>query len=516
MRAAETDALGFTHQRYQQVYQGVPVEYAVLTTHERGGQLESVSGEATGRLTGLSVQPTVSEAAALAAALRYVGAHIYMWEQAGEAQFALQSEGKATFRPVGERVIVKNPQTGQPVLAWKFNVYAAEPVSRAWVYVDAQRGQVLFQDAIIKHTAATATFATAYSGTRSLADDSYNGSYRLRETTRGLGIETYNMRKGNDYATAVDFTDGDNSWTAAEYNNTNFDNTAGDAHFGAEMTYDYWSAIHGRNSFDNAGAKIQSYVHFDDTPGDGVGYQNAYWNGSVMTYGDGATTFKPLASVDVCGHEIGHAVCQYTANLAYQNESGGLNEGFSDIWGACVEARAATTYGLTGKNTWLIGEEIMRAGGALRSMSNPNQYGQPDTYLGSFWVASVASPDQSNDYGGVHTNSGVLNYWFYLLSQGGSGTNDNSNAFTVTGVGIDKASRIAYRTESIYLSASSTYASTRTAAIQAATDLYGAGSAEVIATHQRVVRGGSRHRLRRHHHAGLLHHRRHERDGRVH
>ncbi|MBC7447568.1 MAG: M4 family metallopeptidase [Hymenobacteraceae bacterium] len=479
---AETDELGFTHQRYQQVYQGVSVERAVLTLHQRQGRIESISGEAKSDLTGLSVRPAVGEADALAAALRYVGARKYMWQTPGEAQFARESEGKATFRPVGERVIVTDLKTGRPALAWKFNVYAAEPVSRAWIYVDARTGQVLFQDAIIKHAAATATFATAYSGTRSLANETVTaGSYRLRETTRGLGIETYNARKSNSYTAAVDFTDADNNWTAAEYNNANFDNVAGDAHFGAQATYDYWSAVHARNSYDNAGAKIKSYVHFDDVPG-GAGFENAYWNGSVMTYGDGASTFKPLTALDVCAHEIGHAVCEKTANLAYQNESGGMNEGFSDIWGAAVEARTAAAFGLTGKSTWLIGEEIMKAGGALRSMSNPNQYQQPDTYKGTYWVASVASPTQFNDYGGVHTNSGVLNFWFYLLSQGGSGTNDKSSAYTVAGITIDKAAKIAFRTESVYLSANSTYADARTGAIQAATDLYGAGSAEVIAT----------------------------------
>jgi len=331
------------------------------------------------------------------------------------------------------------------------------------------------RDDIIKHAGATATFATAYSGTRSLANETTTGGYRLREYTRGLGIETYNCKKGNSYTAATDFVDADNNWMATEYNNANYDNVAGDAHFGAQATYDYWKAVHSRNSFDNAGAKIKSYVHFDDQPG-GAGYENAFWDGTRMTYGDGASTFKPLTAMDVCGHEIGHAVCEKTANLTYSYESGAMNEGFSDIWGACVEARAVTAYGLSGKSTWLIGEEIMRSGGALRSMSNPNQYGQPDTYKGSYWYAGTA------DNGGVHTNSGVLNYWFYLLSQGGSGTNDIGSSFSVTGTGIDVAAKIAFRAESVYLTASSNYASARTAAIQAATDLYGAGSAQVIAT----------------------------------
>ena len=202
---------------------------------------------------------------------------------------------------------------------------------------------------------------------------------------------------------------------------------------------------------------------------------NAFWNGSVMTYGDGSGTggFDVLTSLDVAAHEIGHAVCSNTANLTYQNESGAMNEAFSDIWAACVEYYAAPT-----KSTWLIGEDIERRSGhtALRSMSNPNAEGQPDTYKGTSWYAGTA------DSGGVHTNSGVLNYWFYILSIGKSGTNDIGNAFNVTGITIDKAAKIAYRLESVYLTANATYANARTSGIQSAIDLYGAGSAEVIAT----------------------------------
>ncbi|GAB3829344.1 M4 family metallopeptidase [Hymenobacter jeollabukensis] len=482
----EADELGFTHEKFQQYYKGVKVEHATYTAHRRNGAVESLSGDFEKLPEGLSVRPSVSAESALQAAMSFVRASKYMWQLPNEGAAAMETEGKSTFKPAGELVLVRNAMSmdaakaGQLTLAWKLDVYAAQPVSRAYIYVDAHTGEIVMQDAIIKHAAATATFATAYNGTRSLANETTTGGYRLREYTRGLGIETYNAKKGNSYTAAVDFIDADNNWTAAEYNNANYDNVAGDAHFGAQATYDYWKNVHGRNSYDNAGAKIKSYVHFDDVPG-GAGYENAFWNGSVMTYGDGASTFKPLTAMDVCGHEIGHAVCEKTANLTYQNESGAMNEGFSDIWGACVEALAVSNYGLTGKSTWLIGEEIMKAGGALRSMSNPNAYSQPDTYQGTYWRATTSSPTSSNDYGGVHTNSGVLNYWFYLLAQGGSGTNDKGTAFSVAGVGIDAAAKIAFRTESVYLSASSNYAAARTAAISAATDLYGAGSTQVTA-----------------------------------
>jgi Zn-dependent metalloprotease len=484
----ETDALGFTHQKFEQYYQGVKIEHATYTVHARGGAVESLSGDYE-KVDKLNTTPGLSASAALGRALATVGAKKYMWQDAAEEAGLKQQTGNpaASYQPQGELVIVrdfrKDAETGPLVLAWKFDIYAQAPVSRAYVYVDAHTGEVVLRDAIIKHAttaAATGSFATAYSGTRSLATETTTGGYRLREYTRGLGIETYNCKKSNSYTAATDFIDADNNWTAAEYNNANYDNVAGDAHFGAQATYDYWKAVHNRNSFDNAGAKIKSYVHYDDTPSTTAGYENAYWNGSVMTYGDGASTFKPLTALDVCGHEIGHAVCEKTANLTYSAESGALNEGFSDCWGASIEKYTVDQLGLTGKSTWDIGEEIMRAGGALRSMSNPNQYGQPAYYKGSRWV-STTNTAASNDYGGVHTNSGVLNYWYYLISVGKTGTNEVGNAYAVTGIGLADAAKILYRTESVYLSASSNYAAARTYSIQAATDLFGATSTQAQA-----------------------------------
>ena len=476
----ETDQLGFTHQKYAQYYQGIRVEHADYTVHAKGGTVASISGDFE-RIAGLNTTPGIAEPAALARALASVGARTYMW-QSSEAN-------AASFRPAGELVVVRDARvsdvSGPLVLAWKFNIYAQQPISRAYVYVDAHTGDVVLTDNIIKHAAAVGTFATAYSGTRSINDGSTTGGYFLREgTTRGLGIETYNCKKGNSYTSATDFIDADNNWTAAEYNNANFDNVAGDAHLGAQCTYDYWKKVHGRNSYDNAGAKIKSYVHFDETPGDGVGFENAYWDGTEMTYGDGAARFRPLTAMDVCGHEIGHAVCEKTANLTYANESGAMNEGLSDIWGASIEAYAVANLGVVSsgakaKSTWLIGEEIDKQQAGLRSMSDPKSLGQPALYHGQYWAANTTAPTRANDWGGVHTNSGVLNFWFYLIAAGKTGNNELGNSYAVTALGLDAAAKITYRTESVYMIPGSTFAQARTYSIQAATDLFGAASQQV-------------------------------------
>ncbi len=493
----ESDPDGFTHEKFQLSHQGVKVEFATYTLHSKNGKLASMTGEFYD-IKDVNIKPSLSAEAAFKMALNYTGAKSYMWENQADAS-AMDYK-----KPQGELVLLPSmkeqglERTSDHLrLAYKFDIFATNPMSRGDLYIDAITGEKLFYNATIKHLGeysnghsgssveksnnkntssaiVAANAATRYSGAQSIQTTLSGSSYILSDATRGLGIQTFNSAKTNTYPT-TNFTDADNNWTATEYNNTNKDNGALDGHWGAEKTYDYWSTVHGRNSYDNAGAKIKSYIHYNLVAAGYPDNNNAFWNGSVMTYGDGSGTggFDILTALDVAGHEIGHAVCSNTANLTYQNESGAMNEGFSDIWGACIEYNAAPT-----KSTWLIGEDIERRSGhlSLRSMSNPKTEGQPDTYKGTNWYTGTA------DSGGVHTNSGVLNHWFYILSVGKTGTNDIGSSYNVTGITIAKAQKIAYRLESVYLTANATYANARTSAIQSAVDLYGVGSAEVIAT----------------------------------
>jgi Zn-dependent metalloprotease len=496
---SETDKLGISHEKFQLFHQGVKVEFSTYTLHSKSGKLESMSGEFY-QLDNVNTRPSLSKEQAFSRALQQIGASKYLWDSPAEAKI------NDYQKPAGELVLLpltdednNGKKTEQLRLAYKFDIYATNPESRGDIYVDAVTGATLFYNATIKHlgefshgsksainkkvenkTLATA-FVTAnadtrYSGSQSIQTSLSGASYILSDATRGNGVMTYNMKKGTSYTAAVNFTDVDNNWTAAEFDNVNKDNGALDAHWGAEKTYDYFSTFHGRNSYNNAGAAIKSYVHYSSA------YNNAYWNGSVMTYGDGSGTggFDILTSIDVAGHEIGHAVCTNTANLVYQKESGAMNEALSDIWGACIEYYAAPN-----KQRWLIGEDIEKRAGhlSLRSMSNPKSEGQPDTYGGTNWTSQTkCRPTSNNDQCGVHNNSGVLNHWFYILTEGKTGTNDKGSSYSVTGIGIDKAAKITYRMESVYMTSSSTYANARTYGIQAAIDLYGAGSPEVIAT----------------------------------
>jgi bacillolysin len=448
---SEKDQIGYSHERFQQYFKGIRVEYGVYIVHSRNGAIKSLGGDYK-LIKDINTTPSLSSELATEKAYAFVNAQQYVTDNTDNA--------------APELVIVAHDYDKHPkdvykmVLAYKIDVYASKPLSRDYIYVNAHNGEIVHTNAIIKTAVETGSADTRYSGTKTITTDSYNGSYRLRDYSRGDGIITYDCNTSTSYTSAVDFTDLDNNWTAAEFDNAAKDNGALDAHWAGMVTYDYFNDVHGRNSFDGNGALMKTYVHFDSN------YENAYWNGSVFTFGDGASTFDILTSLDVFGHEFGHAVCSYTADLIYSKEPGALNEAFSDIWGCAVEYRYAPE-----KDTWLMGEDI---GYVLRDLSDPKAKGLPDTYLGTNWVTSSA------DYYGVHTNNGPFCYWFYLISDGGTGTNDNSDSYTVTGIGIDKAEKIAYRIESVYMTASSDYADARTFAIQAAQDLYGAGSQEEI------------------------------------
>ena len=459
----ENDPLGFTHIKYQQTVNSIPFELNFLTVHQKNGVIESVSGNLISEFP-KSFSPSVLENDALSSALRTINADTYKWEVPEEEEFIKDDteDVNATFYPNGELVFL---QTRKGVsLAYKFNIYAHKPVSRADYYVDARTGKLLFKNDYIHHADAIGTANTGYSGTRSIVTDSTSATnYRLRESGRGNGIETYDMNTGTTYGSAVDFTDNNNIWTST----TNGDQYALDAHWGAEMTYDYFWNVHARNSIDGSGFKLISYVHYD------ANYVNAFWDGNRMTYGDGnGTSITALTTMAIAGHEISHGLTSNTANLVYSYESGALNESFSDIFGVAIDFWARPS-----QADWEMGDEIYTSGtNYFRSMSNPKAKGDPDTYLGTNYYLGTA------DNGGVHTNSGVQNYWFYLLVNGGSGINDNGDSYSVAPLGLDTAARIAFRNLTVYLGRNSQHADARFYAIKAATDLYGACSPAVIAT----------------------------------
>ena len=206
----------------------------------------------------------------------------------------------------------------------------------------------------------------------------------------------------------------------------------------------------------------------------GKNYANAFWDGTKMTYGDGdGVNFGPLTSLDVAGHEMSHGVTENTAGLTYSGESGGLNEATSDIFGTTVEFYSGNA---NDPGDYLVGEEFdLKQHRGFRRMDNPSSDGASL----NCWSSTAGSKD-------VHYSSGIGNHFFYLLSEGsGSKTiggvahsSSTCNGSTVSGIGRDVAAKIWYRALTVYMTSSTNYKGARTATLNAARDLYGAGSTQ--------------------------------------
>ena len=218
--------------------------------------------------------------------------------------------------------------------------------------------------------------------------------------------------------------------------------------------YDYFKLNFNRDSYDNRGASYYGYVRVPPNGGGGSAPKNAcpnaQWNGSEMVFCTG------LVVLDVTGHELAHAMTGNTAGLIYSNESGALNEAVSDIFGSAMD------------NNWEIGEGLPPSVGLpvpLRSMINPPSKNQPDK-LSSFNCSS-------SDYGGVHSNSGIINKAFYLITDGGA-----FNGCSMSGIGRIKSYPIVYMALTKYLSATSNFKDAYTSFLLACNDIYGASSTE--------------------------------------
>lgn len=223
------------------------------------------------------------------------------------------------------------------------------------------------------------------------------------------------------------------------------------------LTYDYFQSAHGRDSYDNAGGVLRSSVRY------GVSYRNAYWNGQQMVYGEGYTSAD-----DVVAHELTHAVTDRSANLFYYNQSGALNESFSDIFGEVVDLTDGVGND-TAAVRWQIAEDLPI--GAIRNLMTPTAHGDPGKMSDSeFMCRSSAWTDPDGDNGGVHHNSGIPNHAFALMADGGT-----YNGRTITGIGLAKAAKVQYRALTVYLTSGATFADNARALAQACTDLTGAG-----------------------------------------
>jgi len=456
-----TDADGSTHVRMQRTLDGIPVLGGDLVVH-RGAQAgwRGVSQTLAAPLH-VATTPTVTAAAASARAL------------APAAATRSISGAQAAGAP---RLVVDATQ-GTPRLAWEVlsgGTQADGTPSRLATYVDAHTGSVIRREQQIETVDGQGQ--TLYSGTVPLSVTQSGSTYQLKND--GIRGNTYTTDMGNksdSYGCQI-LGIGCSAGTLITSSTTTFGNgtnsnraTAGaDAQYGSNETWDFYKNTYGRDGIFGNGQGSYNRVHY------GSGYVNAFWDGTKMTYGDGdGTSYGPLVSLDVAGHEMSHGVTENTAGLTYSGESGGLNESTSDIFGTMVEFYAANA---NDPGDYLIGEQFdLKNHAGFRRMDNPASDGS--SY--NCWSAAAGSAD-------VHYSSGIGNHFFYLLSEGSgaktlNGVSYNSptcNGSTVTGIGRDAAAAIWYRALTVYMTSSTNYSGARTATLNAAKDLYGAGSTQ--------------------------------------
>jgi Zn-dependent metalloprotease len=458
VRDVVKDADGTVHTRYERTYAGLPVLGGDLITHEaKGGALKSVTKATKSRIAVASTDAAIPAASVRKAALTAAEAAHAGHEHAESAEPTAAAPRKVVWaagaKPVlAHETVVKGLQhDGTP--------------SELHIITDATTGKRLHSFEAIE----TGTGTGQYSGSVTLGTTAVSGGYSLTDAGRG-GHKTYDLNGGTS-GTGTLFQDADDVWGDGTPGNRQ--TAAVDAAYGAQMTWDFYKTAFNRNGIRNDGVAAYSRVHY------GNAYVNAFWSDQCfcMTYGDGAGNLKPLTSLDVAGHEMTHGLTSATAGLRYSRESGGLNEATSDILGTSVEFFANNS---ADAGDYLIGEKIdIRGNGTpLRYMDKPSKDGNSADY----WNRNLGRMD-------VHYSSGPANHFFFLLSEGSgartvNGVSYNSPTYdgsTLTGIGREKAYQIWYKALTTYFTSSTDYAGARTGTLQAASDLYGANSAEYSA-----------------------------------
>jgi bacillolysin len=479
LRQSQPDTLvpGVTHERFGQYYDGLPVFGADITRQlDPGAAAASVFGVIYPSVS-LDTTPSVAEDEALA---------------------AVRDETGADSPVAGPAELLVLPVPAGFVLAWR--IPATTPDRSADYFVDAHTGAVVLTLDRRETAAAVGSGAGVLGDVKKVSDDGVGAGFLARDLLRPPSIRTYDMRGNLPRVKAflnrvVAITDGDLASTTSA--NQWSDPAIVDAHAHAGMVYDFYFKRFGRRGLDDRDLGIVSLVHpvlrttfAAATPGDfGLFYLNAFWDelNRVMVYGDGLppgfVTIPARQSwnylsgaLDVVGHELTHGVTQFTSGLVERNESGALNESFSDMMGTSAEFFYRTGSGAP-QPDYLIGADVVRGPlNGLRSMASPRAFGDPDHY-------SRRRGDAA-DQGEVHANAGISNNAFYLAIEGG--TNATSGA-RVEGVGPanrEQIEKVFYRAFAFLMPSNATFAIARAATIQSARDLYGGGSAVELAVTQ--------------------------------
>jgi Zn-dependent metalloprotease len=453
---------GRRHLRYDQRVSGVRVFGAQLVEQlDPEGETLSVFGHVEDAAAAPDVRPTLTSDQAVRAAL---------------------AELPAGARGLGEPELVLLPRDGGLRLVWTLRVRFDQLLER--VFVDAASGAIADRYSDLQTQAAVGRGRGVWGDEKKISVESEQGVYRARDRLRPPALLTYDLR--GDYALGLQALDTgylDPSYVALDSDNEWTDGAVVDAHVYAGLTYDYYFQRHGRRGLNDHDNFIASVTHLFPRS---FQYANAFWDPSVnaMFYGDGDGQFGSFSgALDVVAHELTHGVTSFTWAGIYQNESGALNEAFSDIMATGAEFLWQSPGNGRLMADYYLGEDLAYAFDpprtATRSLENP----------GLFCASSTGcDPDHYSrlyrgplDNGGVHHNSGIANQAFYLLAEGGV---NRTSGLRVSGLGTggrEKAERIFYRGFTVYLTPRATFHDARVATVQAARDLYGAAEASLVA-----------------------------------
>jgi len=462
--STKKDRLGFDHVRVKQVHNGLKVVGADLIVHfDKSGSAYQVNGSYVSDID-IATDPAIE----VKEAVRIARKHLVRTEP-GQSKLSAEPE------------LVVFAYNVSPALCYEFTLTTTAGPRKArgvWRYwINAVSGDVVCAYNDVKDIAAP----TSNGSNSTISGAILSGEGGATKSVMGWYENTGNyylynkVRKWYLFNDAISgYTDNNTYAYRTTSNWSSTDPVEMSGAFGFDETQKYFKDVHSLNSYDNANTYARANLHV------GSSYVNAYWDPDLQQFffGDGTNgVANPLTVMDVIAHEYTHAVTEHSADLIYLFEPGALNESFSDIFGACIEfasqpdATGSYPSAPAGQADWLMGEDCWISSTALRDMRNPRNTAtvgsgneQPSRYYGSYWWQGYG------DNGGVHFNSGVQNFFFYLLCEGGSGNNDGIT-YNVSGINITNAEHVAYRALTVYSTSTTDYRDVRDAWISAAADL---------------------------------------------
>lgn len=484
---------GLTHFKYQQTFMDIPIEGAGCIEHyDTNGSLLFINAKVADSIK-KNHKPGIGPEEAITILIENLqkdeGIKFAWNEPDWEEQIKLDySDSNATWHPTAELVWAIDElkdvhlinSGSRYFLAYKTSITLISPSFETFIYyVDAVNGSVLkFNSTRINDGPAD---VYGY-GSRTI-DTRWEGGF-----TQGHVLFTDNNTRNihtkecDDctWWTASETKDGDDNWGSTYLTETS-------THFHTSTSWDYYRTVFGRTGQNNQSREIRVKTQLNEpnayfVPNGGSHNELVFGKSSGWDYG-----MEP----SIVAHEFAHGVTHHSSNLAYLNESGAINESFSDIFGVVIQAVMLDG----GATDWILGNFIPNT--PTRSLNDPNSkglhwlgtydlggypeygIGQPDTYGGTYWCSNCPG---GVDIGGVHINSGVQNHWFYILSNGKNSVNDLGDLYNINGIGMTKAARIAYYAQTSLLLNSSQYSDSRQATITAAKILFGECSVEHQAT----------------------------------